>query len=180
MAFGIKVERIGFTHFESEPVIPVERRHVCFIDTVLELVAALSLYTGKEEKFQRLFAPVRVTRTLDNSRALELGSANIKTKSSQMFLSRSWRLHVSLCLYFYQLSWRTGIAQDPQVNFTECIEDARFFLVQEEVIFEDAKVSCEERSGSLARISNAEEHTFIESFFNNIGLDEPELVWIGN
>ena len=65
------------------------------------------------------------------------------------------------------------------ILITECLEDAKFFLVNEPSNFEEAKVGCMERNGTLARISNFEEHTLVKSFFDNIPLSQAELVWIG-
>ena len=52
-----------------------------------------------------------------------------------------------------------------------------FFLVRQELSFDAAKAACVERDGTLARISNAIEHSIVNSLFED-PVESP-FVWIG-
>ena len=74
--------------------------------------------------------------------SVNLTSLAISSSSKRMTLTTFWKIKVLFCYFGYQLSRNDVVAQNPEVPFTECFEDAQFFLVNEIANFEEAKNGC--------------------------------------
>ena len=61
---------------------------------------------------------------------------------------------------------------------SNCLREVKFMVVLSRLSFDGAKHDCEERGATLARISNTDEHSFVQDLFDDTRLDTSD-VWIG-
>ena len=85
--------------------------------------------------------------------------------------------NVCCAVWFFSSSCFVPFKALSQDILTNCLEQSLFTLVLEDANFDEAKRGCEDRNASLARISSDEEHSFINGFFDGVGLSLD--VWIG-